>query len=194
MNAKKVSKKEESESEHSESEHSESEHSESEHSESEHEVNDKKEEKTQDWNAQLSDDEPNVETKTFQKHAKHNLDRPQYKSKRFENNSQNYSQDKEGKFGGKFNNKYERKPNVNKLSKALKFSYNDYEHVVNPVHEVSSEDLLRVVVARSYTEGQMALKRSLETVLRAMNHECQFPSLPKHNKFEKSEKQMTQTD
>ena len=112
----------------------------------------------------------------------------------FENNSQNYSQDKEGKFGGKFNNKYERKPNVNKLSKALKFSYNDYEHVVNPVHEVSSEDLLRVVVARSYTEGQMALKRSLETVLRAMNHECQFPSLPKHNKFEKSEKQMTQTD
>lgn len=181
--AKKVAKKEpvkeQSESEHSESEHSESEHSESKHSESEHSEsdNDVMEEKDkQDWNAQLSDDESKNEIKVT-KHAKHNLDRPQYKSKRFNNN------------------KYERKPNVNKLSKALKFSYNDYEHVANPVHEVSSEDLLRVVVARSYKEGQMSLKRCLETVLRALNHECNFPSLPKHNNFynsEKQEKQVTQ--
>ncbi len=70
------------------------------------------------------------------------------------------------------------KVNVNKVSKALKFSYNDYDHVVNPVHEVSSEDLIRVVVARSYKEGQMSLKRCLENVLRAMNHECNFPTLP----------------
>jgi hypothetical protein len=189
---KKVTKKEESESEQSESEQSESEQSESEHSESEHEVVvEKKEEKTQDWNAQLSDDDkpnvgPDVETKPFQKHSKHNLDRPQYKSKRFNNNAQNNSQNNSQK-DRNFNNKFERKPNINKLSKALKFSYNDYDHVANPVHEVSSEDLLRVVVARSYKEGQMSLKRCLETVLRAMNHECNFPSLPKHNNFTKSE-------
>ena len=180
---KKVTKKEEpvkeqSESEHSESEHSESEHSESEHSESDNDVMEEKDKQDkQDWNAQLSDDESKNEIK-ITKHATHNLDRPQYKSKRFNNNSQK-----------NFNNKFERKPNVNKLSKALKFSYDDYEHVANPVHEVSSEDLLRVVVARSYKEGQMTLKRCLETVLRAMNHECNFPSLPKHNNFHNSEKQ-----
>lgn len=176
---KKEPVKEQSESEHSESEHSESEHSESKHSESEHSESDndvieeKDKQDKQDWNAQLSDDEPQNELKVT-KRATHNLDRPQYKSKRFNNN------------------KFERKPNVNKLSKALKFSYNDYEHVANPVHEVSSEDLLRVVVARSYKEGQMSLKRCLETVLRAMNHECNFPSLPKHNNFHNSEKQEKQ--
>lgn len=180
---KKVTKKEEpvkeqSESEHSESEHSESSHSESEHSESDNDV--MKQKDKQDWNAQLSDDEQQNDVKVT-KHATHNLDRPQYKSKRFNNNSQK-----------NFNNKFERKPNVNKLSKALKFSYDDYEHVANPVHEVSSEDLLRVVVARTYKEGQMTLKRCLETVLRAMNHECNFPSLPKHNNFHNSEKQEKQ--
>lgn len=191
---KKVTKKEEpvkehSESEQSESEHSESEHSESEHSESEHSDNDVMEQKDkqdkQDWNAQLSDDEQQNDVKVT-KHATYNLDRPQYKSKRFNNNSQKNFNNNSQK---NFNNKFERKPNVNKLSKALKFSYDDYEHVANPVHEVSSEDLLRVVVARSYKEGQMTLKRCLETVLRAMNHECNFPSLPKHNNFHNSEKQ-----
>lgn len=188
---KKVTKKEEpikeqSESEHSESEHSESSHSESEHSESDNDVMEQKDK--QDWNAQLSDDEQQNDVKVT-KHATHNLDRPQYKSKRFNNNSQKNFNNNSQK---NFNNKFERKPNVNKLSKALKFSYDDYEHVANPVHEVSSEDLLRVVVARSYKEGQMSLKRCLETVLRAMNHECNFPSLPKHNNFHNSEKQEKQ--
>lgn len=64
---------------------------------------------------------------------------------------------------------------INKTSMALKFSYNDYENIANPVMEVSSEDLLKVLIARSYKEGKMTLKRSLEYVLRAMNHECNFP-------------------
>lgn len=75
----------------------------------------------------------------------------------------------------RYNMKTGNRVSTNKTSMALKFSYNDYENVANPVMEVSSEDLIKVLISRSYKDGQMTLKRSLECVLRAMNHECNFP-------------------
>jgi hypothetical protein len=67
---------------------------------------------------------------------------------------------------------------INKNSKALKFSYNDYYSLKTEVDDVKNEDLLRVLIARAHKEGQMPLKKCLEIVLRAMFHECNFPSLP----------------
>ncbi len=75
----------------------------------------------------------------------------------------------------KYDMKSGKRAGVNKSSQALKFSYTDYDNVANQVFEVSTEDLIRVIIARSFKEGQIALKRSLECVLRAMNHECSFP-------------------
>lgn len=75
----------------------------------------------------------------------------------------------------KYDMKSGKRVGINKNSQALKFSYENYDNVTNPVFEVSTEDLLRVIVARAFKEGQMTLKRSLEYVLRAMNHECTFP-------------------
>lgn len=76
----------------------------------------------------------------------------------------------------KYNMNSGKRVGVNKNSQALKFSYSDYDNVGNPVYEVSTEDLVKVLIARSFKDGQMTLKRSLEYVLRALHHECNFPS------------------
>ncbi len=85
------------------------------------------------------------------------------------------TEDNRPRTSARYNMKTGNRVSVNKTSMALKFSYNDYDNVGNPVMEVSTEDLLKVLIARSFKEGQMTLKRSLECVLRAMNHECNFP-------------------
>ena len=79
-----------------------------------------------------------------------------------------------------YNDMHERKSGlgINKNSKALKFSYNNYESLKKDVDDVENEDLLRVLIARAHKEGQLPLKKCLEIVLRAMYHECNFPSLP----------------
>ena len=56
---------------------------------------------------------------------------------------------------------------------------------------------MRVVIARAHKEGQISLKRCLETVLRAMNHECNFPSLPpqaSRNKYTHKSYNVNQTN
>ena len=95
-----------------------------------------------------------------------------FRTQKFHNdrNIKHFNDNHESKSVSKFNS-----VGMNKTSKALKFSYNDYENVQNPVFEVASDDLIKVIIARAHKEGQVSLKRCLETVLRAMNHECDFP-------------------
>ena len=63
-------------------------------------------------------------------------------------------------------------------SAALSFSYNDYKTYNETVGKASTPDLLRVLIVRAHEDGQVHLKRCLETTLRAVNLECKFPSLP----------------
>ena len=63
-------------------------------------------------------------------------------------------------------------------SAALSFSYDDYNNFAEPAHKASTPDLLRVLIARAHEDGQVHLKRCLETTLRAVNLECKFPTLP----------------
>ena len=63
-------------------------------------------------------------------------------------------------------------------SAALSFSYNDYKNFNEPANQASTPNLLRVLIARAHDDGQVHLKRCLETTLRAVNLECKFPTLP----------------
>ena len=63
-------------------------------------------------------------------------------------------------------------------STALAFSYNDYKNFSEPASKASTPELLRVLIARAHEDGQVHLKRCLETTLRAVNLECKFPTLP----------------
>jgi hypothetical protein len=117
------------------------------------------------------------------KHTEYNKEKPsEYKEKYTEYNKEKPKEEikddenDNGKSYAKYNMTTGKRVGINKNSKALKFSYSDYENVVNPVFEVSTEDLIKVLIARSYQDGQITLKRSLEYVLRAMNHECNFPT------------------
>jgi hypothetical protein len=179
-------------------------------------------EKPNDWNEQLSDkEEPdvkqkeplNVSNQTFVKHfdkhnsrrfnARYNMnDNSNDNTDNGENNKQSFRTQKfrNDRNIKHFNDNHESKSvsrvnsvGMNKTSKALKFSYNDYENVQNPVFEVASDDLIKVIIARAHKEGQVSLKRCLETVLRAMNHECDFPKefvqhTKPHTKFLKHSK------
>ena len=71
------------------------------------------------------------------------------------------------------------RPHNKVKSAALRFSYDDYKNVGNPVHEVSSDDLMRVLIARAYDERKLAMRKCLEDTLRAMNLECNFPTVYK---------------
>lgn len=66
--------------------------------------------------------------------------------------------------------KYEKPKSI-----ALDFSYVEYEKLSSPVCETSSNDLLKTLVARAYRENKSELKRVLETILKALNFECQLP-------------------
>lgn len=61
-------------------------------------------------------------------------------------------------------------------SYALDFVYADYLELADSVSDVEGEDLLRVLIARAHRDGKKELKRVLEGTLRALNHECNFPS------------------
>uniref|UniRef100_A0A6C0EFS0 Uncharacterized protein n=1 Tax=viral metagenome TaxID=1070528 RepID=A0A6C0EFS0_9ZZZZ len=69
--------------------------------------------------------------------------------------------------------KMQRKPR----SVAMNFDFEDYRSLNKKVSEVNNVDLVRVLVVRASDEGQQLLKRCLQTVLRAMNNESEFPSL-----------------
>ena len=61
-------------------------------------------------------------------------------------------------------------------SHALKFNYDDYRTIDHPVNKMQTQDLVRYLVTRSFDEGQIELRRSLEHILRAFNFECGFPT------------------
>lgn len=114
-----------------------------------------------------------TQNKTERTERTDRTDRPK---SHFKPREENQTEDKGEKTFAKYNMNSGKRVGVNKNSQALKFSYNDYDNVANPVFEVSTEDLIKVLIARSFKEGQMTLKRSLESVLRAMHHECNFPT------------------
>ena len=68
--------------------------------------------------------------------------------------------------------------NTRPKSTALAFSYNDYKNFNQPATDCSTPELLRVLIVRAHEDGQVHLKRCLETTLRAVNLECKFPTLP----------------
>lgn len=113
----------------------------------------------------------NRNDKRFQKQNRTERTKSNFKPRK-----ENQTEEREEKTFAKYNMNSGKRVGINKNSQALKFSYNEYDNVVNPVFEVSTEDLIKVLIARSFKEGQMTLKRSLENVLRAMNHECNFPT------------------
>jgi len=114
-----------------------------------------------------------TQNKTERTERTDRTDRPK---SHFKPREENQTEDKGEKTFAKYNMNSGKRVGVNKNSQALKFSYNDYDNVANPVFEVSTEDLIKVLIARSFKEGQITLKRSLESVLRAMHHECNFPT------------------
>lgn len=113
----------------------------------------------------------NRNDKRFQKQNRTERTKSNFKPRK-----ENQTEEREEKTFAKYNMNSGKRVGINKNSQALKFSYNEYDNVMNPVFEVSTEDLIKVLIARSFKEGQMTLKRSLESVLRAMNHECNFPT------------------
>ena len=79
-------------------------------------------------------------------------------------------------------------------SAALQFRYDDFRNTEYNTNQVSTPDLLRFLIVRSNDAGQLSLKRCLENTLRAVNLECNFPTLPSLNSHSKqTEKGKTET-
>jgi hypothetical protein len=66
-------------------------------------------------------------------------------------------------------------------SAALNFAYKDYREITHTASNVTTVDLLRMLIVRSSDDGQIKLKRCLEDTLRAINLECKFPTIPRFN-------------
>jgi hypothetical protein len=62
-------------------------------------------------------------------------------------------------------------------STALNYLYQDYRKVDNSIITLNTQDILRHLIVRAHDDGQTGLKRCLESTLRAVNLECDFPSL-----------------
>ena len=73
---------------------------------------------------------------------------------------------------GKFDKGARRSRHANS---AINFDYEQYESLTLPVNKLSSMDLVKVLVVRSYKEGQFQLCKVMKQTLRAMNLECDFP-------------------
>ena len=58
---------------------------------------------------------------------------------------------------------------------ATNFDYSQYANLNEPIGELNSRDLMKVLIVRSYNEGQHQLCKTLKQTLRAMNLECDFP-------------------
>jgi len=58
---------------------------------------------------------------------------------------------------------------------ATNFDYAQYANLSEPINELNSRDLMKVLIVRSYNEGQHQLCKTLKQTLRAMNLECEFP-------------------
>jgi len=58
---------------------------------------------------------------------------------------------------------------------ATNFDYSQYANLNEPIGELNSRDLMKVLIVRSYNEGQHQLCKTLKQTLRAMNLECEFP-------------------
>ena len=66
-------------------------------------------------------------------------------------------------------------------SPALNFDYKMYSEVEQPVNELTTKDLIKICIVRSYNDKQLQLCRSLKQLLRAMNLECEFPGASEMN-------------
>ena len=66
-------------------------------------------------------------------------------------------------------------------SPALNFDYKMFSEVDQPVNELTTKDLIKVCIVRSYNDKQLQLCRSLKQLLRAMNLECEFPGASEMN-------------
>ena len=74
-------------------------------------------------------------------------------------------------------NKYESKRGVKARyeKSATNFDYSQYAGLNEPIGNLNSRDLMKVLIVRSYNEGQHQLCKTLKQTLRAMNLECDFP-------------------
>lgn len=189
------------ESDNSEQEHSEQEHSEQEHSEQE----DKWEEDESEMlrvkaQCQQESKEEVKDTKVSEatqeevvKQQVQTFKKPQ--GRRF-NTSGDSTQKPERQSNGKFHYHNKTNEQYNKTneqynktneqstfkkprSAALSFAYKDYRELTHPASNVTTVDLLRMLIVRSTDDGQTKLKHCLEDTLRAINLECKFPTIPR---------------
>jgi len=200
------SEQEHSEQEHSEQEHSEQEQSEDdkwEEDESEmRRVKAQRQQETKEMKEMKESKSPEVEVKRDEikeeevvkvKQQVQTFKKPQ--GRRFNTNGDS-SQPTERQSNGKFHNNYNKtnehytktndnyKTNDNSTFKkprsaALSFAYKDYRELTHPASNVTTVDLLRMLIVRSSDDGQTKLKHCLEDTLRAINLECKFPTIPR---------------
>lgn len=67
----------------------------------------------------------------------------------------------------------------------INFDYTEYLNLKTPVSELSSNDLLKVLIARTHSERQYVLCKTLKQTLKAKNSECNYPGT-RFDKFDAS--------
>lgn len=60
-------------------------------------------------------------------------------------------------------------------SPSLNFDYKFYLNQTAPVNEISTNDLLKIIIARANEDKQFHFGKNVKVILRARNSECEFP-------------------
>lgn len=68
-------------------------------------------------------------------------------------------------------------PNPTKTISIVGFTYDAYRNLVKPINSLSYEEMLKHMIVRAYDDNKQQLCETLKTVLRALNHECNFPEV-----------------
>ncbi len=73
-----------------------------------------------------------------------------------------------------------------KFNSILNFDYDTYLSLTSEVNTLTTNDLMKIAIARTFNDGQSQLCRTLRHTLRAMNGECNWPDtsgfrLPQRN-------------
>lgn len=101
----------------------------------------------------------------------------------------NHDNDKKSVHSDTFNKK------DNKINHSIvNFSYDQILDVYTPVNETSDEDLMKILIARSFRKSQHVLCKTLKQTLRASNSECDFPGTSSIESLVKMSKKITRSD
>lgn len=196
-----VIESDDSEQEYSEQEHSEQEHSDQEHSDQEDDKWEEDESEMLRVKAQRQQETKEIKEVKEIKEAKEKKASVEVKQEELTQKVQTFKKPQGRRFNtsgdstqptGKFHNSHNSHNNHNNYNKtndnstfkkprsaALSFAYKDYRELTHPASNVTTVDLLRMLIVRSSDDGQTKLKHCLEDTLRAINLECKFPTIPR---------------